>query len=38
MGGLLAQTKVSGTIVDNTNLPIPFADVALKVLVKDRCE
>jgi hypothetical protein len=29
-GGLLAQTKVSGTIVDNTNLPIPFADVAFK--------
>jgi hypothetical protein len=29
-GDLLAQTKVSGTIVDNTNLPIPFADVAFK--------
>jgi hypothetical protein len=28
--GLFAQTKVSGTIVDNTNLPIPFANVAFK--------
>jgi hypothetical protein len=27
---VFAQTKVSGTIVDKTNLPIPFANVAFK--------
>jgi hypothetical protein len=29
-GALLAQTKVSGIIVDKTNLPIPFANIAFK--------
>lgn len=28
--GLFAQTKVSGTVVDKTNLPIPFANVVFK--------
>lgn len=29
-GALLAQTKVSGIIVDKTNQPIPFANIAFK--------
>jgi hypothetical protein len=29
-GALLAQTKVSGIIVDKTNLPVPFANVVFK--------
>jgi hypothetical protein len=27
---LLAQTKVSGKVVDNTNQPIPYANVIFK--------
>ncbi|MGO4817865.1 DUF5686 family protein [Flavobacterium sp. W22_SRS_FP1] len=30
VGALLAQTKVSGIIVDKTNLPVPFANVVFK--------
>jgi len=30
VGALLAQTKVSGIIVDKSNLPVPFANVVFK--------
>ena len=29
-GSLLAQTKVGGTVVDNTNGPIPYANIYFK--------